>query len=147
MAQGDKPTGIGAYAQKAILKHLKVKKLEAQLKIAKQEAGVALQNVCDVLSAQGLDLIHYRDFTVYLNTQDHASLVDDENGTKDGAQAALKAADLGWLIKPTVNPKTLSAWIREQPEDEKTMERVLPEALKPWVKVFRKTEARIKKKP
>jgi len=147
VGQGDKPSGIGAYAQKLVLAHLKVKKLEAELKMAKAEFSQAQSNAQDVFLAQGVSSIDYRGFTAFLHSQDFASLVKDEDGSEEAAFKALKKAKLGWMIKPKVNTNTLSSWVREQPEDEKTMERILPEDLKDHISIFRKQEVRIRKKP
>lgn len=146
MANGNKPVGIGAVAQAAIIKYLKVKALEEQLKVAKAEYDAARMNALDHYIEQGVDLMHYRGFTTFLHQQDLASLVNGEDGTKDNAHKALKKNGLGWMVKPTVSPKTLSSWVSEQPVDEKTMEHILPEALKPFIKIFRKKEIRIRKK-
>lgn len=69
--------------------------------------------------------------TFYLKREVWAS-IDPLHTTE--AYKALRALELDWMIKETVNSQTLSAWVREQPEDE-NMEHIVPAKLRPYLRV------------
>ena len=69
----------------------------------------------------------------------------------DDALAAFRAAGGDDLIKMTVNPSSFKAWFKEQIDDDAdptaaAIDRAaIPDELRQFVKVFEKTEARVRK--
>lgn len=78
--------------------------------------------------------------SVFLSKDIWASLIDDDNGSKEGAQRALKRAKLGYLVKPNVNTQSLSAYVRERYNNDLA----LPKSVVPWVKVTENPRVRVR---
>jgi hypothetical protein len=93
---------------------------------------------------RGVDRVSMDGHTVYLDRKLWAGA---ENGDSAATCAALEAAGLGDFVKPTFNVQQLSSWVRET---ERTVGRqddlkaLLPEALRPFIKVTEKYALRVR---
>lgn len=152
MTNGNGPSGLGLLAQRVILSILKVQRAEevvSALKKARDEAKDAMEAA---FAEAGVTSVKYRGFTVYAYETIYGSLVNHTPTEEDGEQAtkktksmkALKENDLGWMIKEGVAAQTLSAWVREQEKDEAGNPK-LPEKLKQFIKVSRKSDIGVKR--
>lgn len=131
-------TVLTEYAEKT----LKKRELEAQVKTLNTELEELEKRSLAALIDMGLTNVKLASGdTVYLDKTIWASLIDDENGTKDGAHMALKRAKLGYLVKNNVNVQTLSAYVRERLNDGKEL---FP-SIVPWINVTEKPAVRVRK--
>ena len=123
------PQGI---LQEYAAKTLRKRELEAEKKALDQELEQLEKLALDELRDRGEQSVKLATGpTVYLDKKIWASLVNDENGSKTGAQRALKRAKLGYLVNPYVHVQSLSAYVREVYRDGND----LPPSVRPWVKV------------
>ena len=147
MTTTNRPSGLGALAQRVIISIMRVKAAEStldDLKKARQEA----KDIMEVAFAEaGVTSVKYQGCTVFAKEQVFASLVnhdptpdDPEDATKKTkSMQALKDNDLGWMVKEGVAAQTLRGWVNEQEKDDGGNPKI-PEALKPFIKVSKKTD-------
>ncbi len=153
-----KPTGLGALAQRVILCDMAVKAAKREHDDAAKERTDAKELMHAGLAEHGVNSVKYHGYTVYINDQPFASLIaskedapekdeDDDSsaGDKAAAIAILKAQGLGWMVKETVNVKTLTSWVRELPVDPKTKVPILPPELEKAISIFVKEDIGITK--
>lgn len=147
MSDTTKPSGLGALAQAVILKNAFIEMKKAELEQLQAEYEQLQEAVTGALVQEGLASIKYRDWTIFLHTSTHASLKNTEGDEdpKQAARDALRKNKLEWMIREHVFVQTLESWVREQPVDEHTMAPVIPDALKPFINVFQKTDLRVRK--
>ena len=147
MNNTNKPTGIGALAQRAIICHVKVDRAETALEELKKNLKGAKDVIEGALAEQGLTSIKYQGWTVYAQKQGFAQLLHNENddAKKSVAMQALKDSGLRWMVKENVAAPTLRSWVNEQKIDEATNMPTLPETLKEHIKLSSKTDIRIKR--
>lgn len=106
--------------QKFVRLTKKKEKLEEQLKHTKNELNELEERISEYFSDQGMQSMRVAERTVFIRKEVWASLRDKEAGC-----AALREADMEWLVRPSVNAQQLSAWVREQ--IEKAGEKALSE--------------------
>ena len=147
MNNENKPTGIGALAQRAIICHVQVDRAETALEELKKNLKGAKDVIEGALAEQGLTSIKYQGWTVYAQQQVFAQLLahEDDKEKKSVAMQALKDTGLGWMVKENVAAATLRSWVNEQKTDDETNMPKLPETLKAHVKLSSKTDIRIKR--
>lgn len=110
------------------------RELEKELNFLKEDLTRRESQLADTMTAEGIQQLKTAEgATVYLNEAVFASLVKDADGETAGALAALKAQELGWMVKETVNANTLRSWVKETEKAGGA----LPPELTPWVKVSR----------
>ena len=78
--------------------------------------------------------------TVYLHTETLASVLEDENGSKEQAHAVFRKYGLAYMVKPQVNGNTLKSYITEQKREGNT----LPEELLLHIKVTERPRIRVR---
>lgn len=133
-----KPTGqavqLSAAAGEYAAMTRRKRELEKELNFLKEDLARREGQLADTMTAEGVQQLKTAEgATVYLNEAVFASLVKDPDGETAGALAALKAQELGWMVKETVNTNTLRSWVKEVEKSNGA----LPPAITPWVKVSR----------
>jgi hypothetical protein len=106
----------------------------------------------EAFARAGVTSVKYKSFTVYAYETIYASLINHDPTEADGETAtkktksmkALKDNELGWMVKEGVAAQTLAAWVREQ-EKDKQGNPILPEKLKQFIKVSRKSDIGMKR--
>ena len=94
---------------------------------------------------RGVDRVSMDGHTVYLDRKVWAGA---ENGDTAGTCAALEAEGLGDFVRPSVNVQQLSSWVRELERTagrQDDLKALLPEALRPAIKVTEKFALRMRK--
>lgn len=139
MPNDNRPTGLGALAQRVIMCKAKKEAADAALKAAKEELQTANNAMELGFAEQGVSSVKYRGHTVYAYTKLAASLIDGDkeafDNPKQPALDALKAnADSKHLVKETVNTNSLNAWVNEHPTDDRGFPQ-LPDDLKRHIKL------------
>lgn len=94
---------------------------------------------------RGVDRVSMDGHTVYLDRKVWAGA---ENGDTAGTCEALRAFGMVDFVKPTFNVQQLSSWVREReremgPQDD--LKSLLPDALRPFIKVTEKYALRVRK--
>ena len=105
--------------------------LETQLNAVKNSLTNIESMVIDYFTTEGIQNLKTTDGTAYLSMSVHASLLADENGEFEGAFAALKEANLDYLIKQGVNSQSLSGYVRQQ----RKMEEPIPPGVVPFIRI------------
>ena len=82
--------------------------MDAELKGKKSEYNELEEKVFTVMENEDVQKVSVKGRTLYRKIDTYASIVDKEAG-----YAWLKANDLGAIIKPTVNARTLTATMKE----------------------------------
>lgn len=110
-----------------------------------------LGDACQIEFAEnGIDSMRCAHGTLYVARTLWAGAVQVEgadgktHGDAERTAEALRRAGLEWMVKPSFNVQTLSAWVREQPRDEQG-EIILPDALKGNISITEKPEIRLRK--
>ena len=115
--------------------------IEEQLRRVKGQLNNLEPEVIDQMTDMGLQNIKTVDgATVYLQMDVFASLVSDDDGTKDEAHEALREHELGYLVKEGVNAQSLRAYVNER----KSSDEEIPAGLLPYIKVTETPRARVR---
>ncbi len=94
---------------------------------------------------RGVDRVSMDGHTVYLDRKLWAGA---ENGDTAATCAALEAEGLGDFVRPSVNVQQLSSWVRELERAagrQDDLKALLPEALRPAIKITEKYALRMRK--
>ena len=150
MGNENRPSGLGALAQKVIVYTVKVKRAEEALSERKSELADANEAMLIALAEAGISSVKYKGFTVHTVTQIFASLINHEvseeyKSPKAKSMQALRDNELGWMVRDSVSVQTLKSWVKEHELDKETQLPKLPEELVEFIKVSSKIEVRVKK--
>ena len=107
------------------------RQMETDLNKIKKQLTSMQDNVIDYFTIEGIQNLATKDGTAYLHVDVHASLIADETGDFEAAHAALIEADLDYLIKKGVNGQSLSAYVRQQRDNEEP----IPAGVIPFIRV------------
>lgn len=107
--------------------------------VTREEAALS-ETLVDQFADAGVQNVKTPQGTLYLHRSVSASLAVPEGMTPEQVFMTLQAHGLGWLVKETVNPQTLSAWVRERDKAGEP----LPEGLAEIVRPFEKYTVRVR---
>ena len=110
--------------------------LDNRLDMVKERIMEMEPNVIDTMCDAGMQFTRIDGLTLYLRTDLRASAVN--------VDTLAAFADTSFMVKQTVNGNTLSAWVREQEQDDDGNP-ILPDAIKEAIKVTQKVNARTRK--
>jgi hypothetical protein len=91
-----------------------VKVAEKKLETLKDGLKAKAHELKMLMENSGLQSVKHSGTTLYLNNNFYAGV---KKGEQDLAFAWLKCQDLGYIIKPTVNSRSLSSAIKEEISD------------------------------
>lgn len=87
--------------------------------VRKEENALSLALVEDFTESQVQSVnLKALGATLYKHRTLSATLIKDD---LEAAHEALRGAGLGWMVKPNVNPQTLSAWVRDLEKNKQEM--------------------------
>lgn len=127
-------------ARSVIRLHEEIRKTELKLTKLKNDLESAKENLLGIFQRNSIQAHSTKTHTLSLSRQIWASLRD-----KEVAISVLKKHGLDWMVKEGVSTQTLSAWVREQCEDETQMPK-LGKELKRHIRVFEKFDIRVRRK-
>ena len=128
------------------------RELEKKLKKVEAEMAALEEPLKDQFSDLGMSNARVGGLTIYLHTQLWAGAAKREIVNADGTVSvvgdaettceALIEAGLAEFVKPNFNVNTLSAWVRELPEDQATGLPILPPELEGKISITKKYSLR-----
>jgi hypothetical protein len=140
-----KASGGSALLVRYVTADKEVRAMEEKLEAAKKKLNELEPQVLDYMQRHGMSSAKVAGLTVYLNRQIWASVAKDEAGDNTSSIETLKQfPDTSVFVKEGVNTQTLSAWVREQPQDSQFMP-LLPEEVVGAIKVTEKYNVRTRK--
>lgn len=115
--------------------------LKERTEKVKEEMDRIEEKVLDQFGELGIKRVGTKDgMTVYLQTETFASVLEDENGSKEQAHNIFRKHGLAYMVKPQVNANTLRGYIAEQKREGNT----LPEELMRHIKVTERSRVRVR---
>jgi len=112
--------------------------LQTRLREIEEDIKGLSEQLSEQFAAAGINHVTVDDHTVYLHRQLWASVRGANEEEKHAACAILEEHGLGWMVQPSVNSNTLSAWLREQEEAYDSFDDLMqnmPEDLKEVLKI------------
>ena len=135
--------------QKFIQLQYDKKGLEEELEEIKGSLKTISDQAIELMAENGVQKTTIEGNTVYIHEQIWASINPED---KEAAFEAMRANDLGDLIKETVNTNTLSSWVRDYIKETnegmmfiESKDECVPEELRGHIKVSNVTQLRMRK--
>ena len=128
-------------AQEFAKLHQEYRNLKERTDKVKEKMDRVEEKVLDQFAELGIRSVGTNNgMTVYLQTETHASVLEDENGSKEKAHNVFRKHGLDYMVKPQVNSNTLRGYITEQKREGN----ILPEELMRHIKVTERPRVRVR---